>query len=276
MSCRLIAECRRSITGADMSSTFTAPSSTRWTAPDSIVDEDNQTTVPGKDSIPDRHPRHGGAGLPSSPPAFLVLAAADLPEHQRDGHDAPRADEHDGGSGSGLARERHGGDGAEGDEDEGREDDPPEHQVRSCSPAFVSGTGSRGYLHPRTTPAPAHAIGRMARRRWAGAALARPGPFFLRRGAMESSQKRVLIVANRTAATPTLMEEIERRVRQEPTTFALLIPDSPSAEHTDWTLELALPLLERASRGPVEGLSGSSDPFEAIREAVGQGNFDEI
>ena len=93
---------------------------------------------------------------------------------------------------------------------------------------------------------------------------------------MESSQKRVLIVANRTAATPTLMEEIERRVRQEPTTFALLIPDSPSAEHTDWTLELALPLLERAARGPVEGLSGSSDPFEAIRDAVGQGNFDEI
>jgi len=93
---------------------------------------------------------------------------------------------------------------------------------------------------------------------------------------MESSQKRVLIVANRTAATPTLMEEIERRVRQEPTTFALLIPDSPSAEHTDWTLELALPLLERAARGPVEGLSGSSDPFEAIRDAVGEGNFDEI
>ena len=94
---------------------------------------------------------------------------------------------------------------------------------------------------------------------------------------MESSQKRVLIVANRTAATPTLMDEIERRSKQGPTSFALLIPDSPSAEHTDWTLELALPLLERAARGPVEGLTGaSSDPFEAVREAVRAGNFDEV
>jgi hypothetical protein len=95
---------------------------------------------------------------------------------------------------------------------------------------------------------------------------------------MESSPgKRVLIVANRTAATPTLMAEIERRAKQGPTAFSLLIPDSPSSEHTDWTLELALPLLERAARGPVEGLSSSSsDPFEAVRGAVGDASFDEI
>ena len=94
---------------------------------------------------------------------------------------------------------------------------------------------------------------------------------------MESSPvRRVLIVANRTAATPTLLEEIKRRAREQPSAFSLLIPDAPKSEHTDWTLELALPLLERAAGGPVEGLTGEEDPFEAIRRAVSDGDFDEI
>jgi hypothetical protein len=41
-------------------------------------------------------------------------------------------------------------------------------------------------------------------------------------------------------------------------------PDAPRSEHTDWTLELALPLLERAARSPVEGLTGQQDAFDAI------------
>ena len=91
----------------------------------------------------------------------------------------------------------------------------------------------------------------------------------------EAAPKRVLIVANRTAATPVLIEEVRRRVRQGPCTFALLIPDAPHADH-DWTLELALPLLEGAARGPVEGLVGGPEPIDAVRSAMQHGNYDEI
>jgi len=88
--------------------------------------------------------------------------------------------------------------------------------------------------------------------------------------------RRVLIVANRTAATPTLLEHVQRMAQERPTTFSLLIPDAPRSEHTDWTLDLALPLLERAAGGRVEGLTGEEDPYEAIRHAVGEADYDEI
>ena len=94
---------------------------------------------------------------------------------------------------------------------------------------------------------------------------------------MESSQvHRVLIVANRTAATPDLLDHIKRLAGERPSEFALLIPDAPTSEQTDWTLELALPLLERSAGGPVEGLTGEADPFEAIRRTVADGDYDEI
>jgi len=91
-----------------------------------------------------------------------------------------------------------------------------------------------------------------------------------------STPRRILVVANRTAATPTLLDEIQRRAKERPSTFALLVPDSPGAEHSDWTLELALPLLERAAGGPVEGLSGGPEPFDAVRDAIAGGGFDEV
>jgi hypothetical protein len=87
---------------------------------------------------------------------------------------------------------------------------------------------------------------------------------------------RVLIVANRTAATHRLLEAVKQRARAGPCQFALLVPDVSDRKAVDWTLESALPLLERAARRPVEGLVGGADPFESVQSAVRDGCFDEI
>jgi hypothetical protein len=87
---------------------------------------------------------------------------------------------------------------------------------------------------------------------------------------------RVLIVANRTASTPRLIKEVARRAKASPCEFALLIPDVTHPKAADWTLETAQRSLQRAARGNVEGLLGGPDPFESVKEAVRDGNFDEI
>jgi hypothetical protein len=94
---------------------------------------------------------------------------------------------------------------------------------------------------------------------------------------MESAQvTRVLIVANRTASTPRLIEAVRRRAKASPCEFALLIPDVTDRKAADWTLETAQQLLRPAAGGKVEGLVGGADPLESVKEAVHEGDFDEI
>ncbi|HEV2812997.1 MAG TPA: hypothetical protein VGW10_07075 [Solirubrobacteraceae bacterium] len=100
--------------------------------------------------------------------------------------------------------------------------------------------------------------------------------------------KRVLVVAHKTAATPALMDAVRERAQKGDAAFTLLIPkavhgitrvadpeDAPDDETRD-ILELALPLLEEAAGGRVEGLVGSSTPIEAIQDAINLHGFDEI
>ena len=90
---------------------------------------------------------------------------------------------------------------------------------------------------------------------------------------------RVLIVAHRTAATPLLLNAVRARAGRSGCSFTLLVPRSywdPDTEEAQLTLELAIPLLEQAAGGHVEGLVGDSEPFAAVRQAVEGFGFDEV
>ena len=106
---------------------------------------------------------------------------------------------------------------------------------------------------------------------------------------MESSQPaRVLVVAHKTAATPGLIEAVRQRAGQSPAKFTLLVPKPAHGLHrvvdpedqdrseADDVLALAIPLLEQAAGGSVEGLVGDPEPLNAIQDAVNLHGFDEI
>jgi len=88
--------------------------------------------------------------------------------------------------------------------------------------------------------------------------------------------KRILIVANRTAAAQRLVDAVERRAAAGPCRFTLLVPDVARARDADWTLEDGRRVLGKAAGTPVAGRAGGPDPYVAVEEAVATGEFDEI
>jgi hypothetical protein len=104
----------------------------------------------------------------------------------------------------------------------------------------------------------------------------------------EPTPARVLVVANRTAATPGLLAAVRERAQRSPATFTLLIPNTAHGLHklvdpedqeqneAEGTLELALPLLEEAAGGRVEGMVGDPEPLAAIQDAINLHGFDEL
>jgi hypothetical protein len=107
---------------------------------------------------------------------------------------------------------------------------------------------------------------------------------------MESSEgpARVLVVANRTAATPALLSAVRERAQRGPALFTLLVPATAHGMHqlvdpedqdrseADATIELALPLLEEAAGAPVEPMIGVHEPLAAIQDAINLHGFDEL
>ena len=105
---------------------------------------------------------------------------------------------------------------------------------------------------------------------------------------MESSATRILVVANKTAATPALLDAVRERAARGPCEFTLLIPNATHGLHTvvdpedqsqneaEATIELALPLLEDAAGTPVDAMIGVPEPLAAIQDAINLHGFDEL
>ncbi|MCA1587986.1 MAG: universal stress protein [Chloroflexi bacterium] len=99
---------------------------------------------------------------------------------------------------------------------------------------------------------------------------------------------RVLIVANRTAATDKLLEAVRRRAQAGPATFHLLVPATPRGLHrvvdpedagheeAAAQLELALKLLRQTLDAEVTGNVGVADPMGAIADTLHEREIDEI
>ncbi|MEJ7891295.1 MAG: hypothetical protein WKF94_01465 [Solirubrobacteraceae bacterium] len=101
-------------------------------------------------------------------------------------------------------------------------------------------------------------------------------------------QTRVLIVANRTAPTPALLEAVRTRAQAGEARFHLVVPATPrglhrlvdpevaGVEEARENLRLALPRLTRAAGAPVTGAIGDANPLSAIEDAMHAQGFDEI
>lgn len=101
---------------------------------------------------------------------------------------------------------------------------------------------------------------------------------------------RVLVVTDRDATTPALLDTIRGRAARGPTAFRILVPNPAPAEwnpthperHTkiaeaEHELTAALELIEQAAGHVVEGVvSIRHDPMDAIEETLLEEPFDEI
>jgi hypothetical protein len=99
---------------------------------------------------------------------------------------------------------------------------------------------------------------------------------------------RVLVVANKTAASPALLDTIRQRAAKGPAEFTLLVPNTAHGLHkvvdpedqsqseAEATVEFALPLIEDAAGKPCDSIIGVPEPLAAIQDAINLHGFDEI
>jgi hypothetical protein len=107
-------------------------------------------------------------------------------------------------------------------------------------------------------------------------------------GASMTNEARILVVANRTAATPALLEAVRQRADRGPARFHLLVPaaaggldqlanpEERGRNEAEAKLKSALPALSAAARTEVRGELGDHNPIAAVEDAVRGGDYDEI
>jgi hypothetical protein len=86
---------------------------------------------------------------------------------------------------------------------------------------------------------------------------------------------RILVVANRTASTPAMLGEVQRRAAAG-ARFALLIPPVHADDPTDWSSADACDLLRRAGAADVEEVDGGDDAALRVHELVRDKSCDEV
>jgi hypothetical protein len=103
-----------------------------------------------------------------------------------------------------------------------------------------------------------------------------------------TATNRVLLVANRTAVDPPLIEAVRRRARNQPVSFHLVVPATPQGLHrvvdpevagveaARERLRIALRVLSKAAGQQVTGHVGDANPLAAVQDAIHLQGFDEI
>jgi hypothetical protein len=104
---------------------------------------------------------------------------------------------------------------------------------------------------------------------------------------MQMSKQRVLVVANRTADAPDLLDALRGRAAEKPTSFTLLVPAVPHG--LAWAADMKAGWAEaadRAERAAVrmrqarlqldDVIVGDPDPFAAAGDAIHARQIDEV
>lgn len=85
----------------------------------------------------------------------------------------------------------------------------------------------------------------------------------------------VLVVANRTADSPELLDALRARAERGPVRFTLLAPATTGREATERQLKSALESMHAAGID-VSGRVGDRDPTSAVAAVWDPGEFDEV
>ena len=104
---------------------------------------------------------------------------------------------------------------------------------------------------------------------------------------MTPTKQKILVVANRTADSPELIEALRRRAAEQPTSFTLLVPAVPhglawAADMKAGWSEAALRADRAGSRIRRSGLEleevivGDPDPYAAVGDVLHTREFDEV